>query len=119
MFDDPAKTSYSKSPEDKGVIGVIQMINKVSYDGQLEAFDEEDVQVMDLFAKFVGPKLAHSSMLNKSSQSGKEGSSDEAHLALGAPGADEFKKRSSDGQSRQPAMDGLQELDEDDEEAEG
>jgi len=116
VFDDPSKTAYNRSPEDKGVIGVIQMINKVSYDGQLEAFDEDDVEVMDLFAKFVGPKLALSSLMNKSSSSGKEGSSDEALLSLG--GADEFKKRSSDGQSRQPAMDGLQEMDED-EEAEG
>ena len=30
-----------------------------------EFFDEQDVEVMDLFAKFVGPKLAHSSMLKK------------------------------------------------------
>mmetsp|Transcript_75093 Transcript_75093/g.212394 ORF Transcript_75093/g.212394 Transcript_75093/m.212394 type:complete len:483 (-) Transcript_75093:144-1592(-) len=45
------------------VIGVIQMINKVSFDGQLECFDDADVEVMELFAKFVAPKLATSSML--------------------------------------------------------
>jgi len=84
MFDDPAKASFKRNPEDMGVIGVIQMINKVSYDGQLEYFDEQDIEVLDLFAKFVGPKLAHSFLLKKDSHSGKEGSVDEASLALGA-----------------------------------
>lgn len=45
------------------VIGVIQMINKQSFDGQLEAFDDADIEVMEMFAKFVGPKLTNSSML--------------------------------------------------------
>merc|ERR1712110_272135 len=45
--------------------GVIQMINKQSFDGQLEAFDEADIEVMEMFAKFVGPKLTNSSMLIK------------------------------------------------------
>jgi len=94
MFDDPAKTSFKRNPEDLGVIGVIQMINKVSYDGQLEFFDEQDIEVMDLFAKFVGPKLAHSSMIKKDSHSGKEGSHDEAHLALGAGEVEDFKGES-------------------------
>lgn len=83
MFDDPAKTSFKKHADDNGVIGVIQMINKTSYDGQLEFFDERDVEVMELFAKFVGPKLAQSSMLKKESDTlGKDGSHDEAHMAL-------------------------------------
>jgi GAF domain-containing protein len=83
MFHDPATSGfYSKNPEDKGVVGVIQMINKVSYDGQLESFDEQDVEVMDMFSKFVGPKLASSNMLRKDTH-GKEGTSDEATLALG------------------------------------
>lgn len=83
MFDDPGKTSFKRSADDNGVIGVIQMINKVSYDGQLEFFDERDVEVMELFAKFVGPRLAQSSMLKKDSDhKGKDGSHDEAHLAL-------------------------------------
>jgi len=87
MFDDPS-TGYlahgRKHTRSDGrvVIGVIQMINKVSYDGQLDFFDEQDVEVMELFSKFVGPKLALSSMLKKDNH-GKEGSMDEAHLALG------------------------------------
>merc|ERR1719442_93129 len=47
---------------DGSVSGVIQMINKVSPDGTYEVFDEADVEVMELFAKFVGPKLTQSSM---------------------------------------------------------
>jgi GAF domain-containing protein len=47
------------------VVGVIQMINKVSYDGQLESFDEQDIEVMELFSKFVGPKLTNSAMLQR------------------------------------------------------
>ena len=30
---------------------------QVAYDGQLEYFDDEDVEIMELFASFVGPKL--------------------------------------------------------------
>jgi len=81
MFHDPTTSgNYIKNPEDKGVVGVIQMINKVSYDGQLESFDDQDVEVMDMFSKFVGPKLAG---MAKKDTHGKEGSSDEATLALG------------------------------------
>lgn len=47
------------------VIGVIQMINKVSYDGDLQPFLDEDVEVMELFAKIVGPKLTASSMVQR------------------------------------------------------
>ena len=34
---------------------------QVAYDGQLEYFDDEDVEIMELFASFVGPKLKPSS----------------------------------------------------------
>jgi len=79
------------------VIGVIQMINKVSFDGQLEIFDESDVDVMELFAKFVGPKLAMSTMLaRRSSESVQQR---EAEVALGKPAPldapGEKKRRSS------------------------
>lgn len=63
------------------VIGVIQMINKVSYDGQLECFDDGDVEIMELFAKFVGPKLAQSSMMTRFASERLERT--EAELALG------------------------------------
>jgi adenylate cyclase len=39
------------------VVGVIQMINKTSYDGQLETFADEDIEVMEMFAKFVTPRF--------------------------------------------------------------
>jgi GAF domain-containing protein len=111
MFDDSGNT-FRHSAEDKGVVGVIQMINKVCYDGQLEYFDEQDIEVMELFAKFVGPKLSHSSMLKKDQHSGKEGSVDEAHLALGEVQVDEFKGHASKRMS-DVAMDAFQEEEED------
>mmetsp|Transcript_43251 Transcript_43251/g.100920 ORF Transcript_43251/g.100920 Transcript_43251/m.100920 type:complete len:447 (+) Transcript_43251:44-1384(+) len=61
------------------VVGVMQMINKVAYDGQLEYFDEEDVEIMQLFASFVGPKLTSSTLAT-----GKEKTHvPEGKLALG------------------------------------
>lgn len=83
MFMDGGDTDISEArPEMKrSVIGVIQMINKVSFDGQLEFFDDADVQVMELFAQFVGPKLAHSSMLAR--RHSEHGEQKEAELALG------------------------------------
>jgi GAF domain-containing protein len=115
MFDDPAKVSHRKNPDDSGVIGVIQMINKVSFDGQLEFFDEADVEVMELFAKFIGPKLANSSSLKKDSGAVKEGSYDEAHLSLPALEGEQIKsgqsaKRAS--MSASLAMDAVGEMDE-------
>lgn len=65
---------------DNKVIGVIQMINKVSFDGQTEIFDEQDVEVMELFAQTVGPKLALSSMLSKRGNQNSERK--EAEMAL-------------------------------------
>lgn len=84
-----------KPPEPgENVVGVIQMINKVSYDGQLEIFDETDIQVMELFAKFVGPKLVHSSMVSsRRNGGGDQPEKKEGEVALGraaqAPDAEE------------------------------
>mmetsp|Transcript_20865 Transcript_20865/g.58893 ORF Transcript_20865/g.58893 Transcript_20865/m.58893 type:complete len:462 (+) Transcript_20865:101-1486(+) len=61
IFGDANSKMHEKA--DKAVMGVIQMINKVSYDGHLECFNEEDVDIMELFSKFVGPKLTDSSTL--------------------------------------------------------
>merc|ERR1712007_418477 len=44
----PIFSSGKKEDANNRVVGVIQMINKVSYDGQLESFDESDVEVMEL-----------------------------------------------------------------------
>jgi len=109
IFADPT-TSYKN--DGSGVIGVMQMINKLSYDGQLEFFDEQDVEVMDLFAKFVGPKLAVSSLAKKEQKAGKEGSTDEAHLALGASENQEFKVG---GKRMSATMDSFGECDEEEE----
>lgn len=83
-----------KGPEN-GVIGVIQMINKVSYDGQLEIFDENDIQVMELFAKFVGPKLAHSSMMCS-----KQPEKKEAEMALGKLAVPEMEDKGERARKR-------------------
>jgi len=83
--------------ESDKVIGVIQMINKVSFDGQLEIFSEEDVEVMELFAKTVGPKLALSSMLARRHSENPE--KKEADMALGKSdmGSGSAHKRNSNG----------------------
>merc|ERR1719163_430682 len=52
MFDDPSGGHFAHGrkhtrPDGRVVIGVIQMINKVSYDGQLDFFDEQDVEVTE------------------------------------------------------------------------
>lgn len=65
---------------EREVVGVIQMINKVSYDGQLEYFDDDDIEIMQLFATFVGPKLSHSSLMATK----KEEHKSEGQMALGS-----------------------------------
>lgn len=68
------------------VIGVIQMINKQSYDGQLEAFEAADIEIMELFAKFVSPQLQGSSLVVSRKALGESmdaGPLTEGELALG------------------------------------
>eukprot|EP00929_Paragymnodinium_shiwhaense_P108135 TRINITY_DN74455_c0_g1_i1.p1 TRINITY_DN74455_c0_g1~~TRINITY_DN74455_c0_g1_i1.p1 ORF type:complete len:482 (+),score=95.63 TRINITY_DN74455_c0_g1_i1:197-1642(+) len=79
MFSDPS--GAAGGAHENNCIGVIQMINKVSYDGQLEFFDDADVEVMILFSKFVGPKLVHSAMLSGQHRQ-MENVSSEAELGL-------------------------------------
>lgn len=45
------------------VLGVLQVINKQSYDGLPEAFDQSDIEVLEVFAACVTPKLTASSTL--------------------------------------------------------
>lgn len=47
------------------VDGVIQLVNKVLYDGQLGSFDDVDVSTMESFARIVGPKLTNCAMVTK------------------------------------------------------
>eukprot|EP00451_Oxyrrhis_marina_P018849 CAMPEP_0204331298 /NCGR_PEP_ID=MMETSP0469-20131031/15595_1 /ASSEMBLY_ACC=CAM_ASM_000384 /TAXON_ID=2969 /ORGANISM="Oxyrrhis marina" /LENGTH=440 /DNA_ID=CAMNT_0051314271 /DNA_START=24 /DNA_END=1346 /DNA_ORIENTATION=+ len=42
------------------VVGVIQMINKIEFDGEVGAFPEEDVRLIETFAKFLAPRVAKS-----------------------------------------------------------
>jgi len=60
-------------------LGVVQLINKVSYDGQLEYFDDDDIDIMQLFSSFVGPKLVTSSLMHPAESS----PTSEGALALG------------------------------------
>jgi len=104
------------------VIGVIQMINKVSYDGQLEYFDESDIQVMELFAKFVGPKLSHSSFRSKRHSNldgGTHGEKSEGEMALGAVKA-HLDPQHHDGHAHRPSnVPAMEVLGEDAEDEEG
>ena len=45
-------------------IGVIQMINKIDFDEEIGVFLDEDVEVLETFAKFVGEKLHASTLLS-------------------------------------------------------
>mmetsp|Transcript_80659 Transcript_80659/g.202943 ORF Transcript_80659/g.202943 Transcript_80659/m.202943 type:complete len:470 (-) Transcript_80659:223-1632(-) len=44
-------------------LAVIQMINKMEFDGATGKFDDEDIQVMETFSTFVASKLEHSALL--------------------------------------------------------
>merc|ERR1719460_530901 len=61
--------------------GVVQLINKTEFDGQVGVFDEEDVNVIDTFSSFVGTKLQHSSLFRR-----KGPAISEAGAAFGTPG---------------------------------
>eukprot|EP00747_Dinoflagellata_sp_TGD_P168769 gnl/TRDRNA2_/TRDRNA2_195938_c0_seq1.p1 gnl/TRDRNA2_/TRDRNA2_195938_c0~~gnl/TRDRNA2_/TRDRNA2_195938_c0_seq1.p1 ORF type:complete len:490 (+),score=110.11 gnl/TRDRNA2_/TRDRNA2_195938_c0_seq1:73-1542(+) len=50
------------------VLAVIQMINKMEFDGEVGRFDEEDLQVMETFSTFVSPKLEGSKLLDLAGQ---------------------------------------------------
>mmetsp|Transcript_103935 Transcript_103935/g.237945 ORF Transcript_103935/g.237945 Transcript_103935/m.237945 type:complete len:450 (+) Transcript_103935:49-1398(+) len=45
------------------VIGVIQMINKIDFDGETGQFHDDDVKIMETFARFIGPRVAASGFL--------------------------------------------------------
>lgn len=64
------------------VLAVIQMINKMEFDGEVGKFDEEDVQVMETFATFVASRLEGSTLLEKSS-SKKDAGDNEGAKAFG------------------------------------
>lgn len=66
------------------VLAVIQMINKMEFDGCIGKFDDEDIQVMETFATFVASKLETSSLLGGSS-GGQAASGNEASAAFGGP----------------------------------
>mmetsp|Transcript_19864 Transcript_19864/g.48714 ORF Transcript_19864/g.48714 Transcript_19864/m.48714 type:complete len:431 (-) Transcript_19864:172-1464(-) len=44
-------------------LGVIQMINKIEFDGEIGVFNADDVQVLETFARFIGPKVTKASLL--------------------------------------------------------
>jgi len=69
------------SRRSRTAIAVVQMINKMEFDGEVGKFDEEDVQLMETFATFVASRLElSSSLLNKQNNSSKES---EAGAAFG------------------------------------
>merc|ERR1719238_2041076 len=52
--------------QQKRVLAVIQMINKKEFDEVVGTYNEDDVQIMETFAKFVGSKLQHSNLVSES-----------------------------------------------------
>jgi GAF domain-containing protein len=67
-------------PNAGNVLAVIQMINKMEFDGEVGRFDEEDIEVMTSCTQFISSKLEGSSLLEKMSQ--KEVEQSEGHLAF-------------------------------------
>merc|ERR1712083_969899 len=59
----PVLRRVTNTHNDNRVLAVIQMINKMEFDGAVGRFDEEDVQVMETFSTFVASKLEGSSLL--------------------------------------------------------
>lgn len=59
----PVLRRLTNTHGDNRVLAVIQMINKMEFDGAVGRFDEEDVQVMETFSTFVASKLEGSSLL--------------------------------------------------------
>merc|ERR1719253_1080831 len=66
----------SDKDDDKGTTyGVIQMINKIEFDGQIGVFDDDDVNVIETFSRFVATKLSHSSLFKRKDKDKAEGAS--------------------------------------------
>mmetsp|Transcript_28821 Transcript_28821/g.61432 ORF Transcript_28821/g.61432 Transcript_28821/m.61432 type:complete len:108 (+) Transcript_28821:3-326(+) len=48
--------------------GVIQMINKLEFDGEIGRFTADDVEVLETFARFIAPKVGRASLLTGDSK---------------------------------------------------
>lgn len=59
---------HFRSAGSGSVLAVIQMINKMEFDGEVGKFDEEDIQVMETFATFVAGKLEGSALVESHSK---------------------------------------------------
>merc|ERR1719353_2824260 len=57
------------------VYGVVQLINKTEFDGQVGIFDDDYVNVIETFAAFTGTKLRTSSLFRKTKSHDSEGAS--------------------------------------------
>jgi GAF domain-containing protein len=55
--------------------GVVQLINKTEFDGQVGIFDEDDVNVIETFATFTGTKLRTSSLFRTAKAKDSEATS--------------------------------------------
>jgi adenylate cyclase len=84
------------------VLAVIQMINKMEFDGAVGKFDDEDVQVMETFATFVASRLEGSSLMEKTSHR-KDESETEGHMAFDTLPDEHKHGKSSHHHSANPA----------------
>lgn len=99
---------------DGSILAVIQMINKMEFDGEVGKFDDEDVQVMETFATFVASKLEGSSLLSTAET---RQSHNEASMAFGAnlsPKQDDSAMKFDKRKSSHMEKSSFQECDEDD-----
>eukprot|EP00929_Paragymnodinium_shiwhaense_P019376 TRINITY_DN13235_c0_g1_i1.p1 TRINITY_DN13235_c0_g1~~TRINITY_DN13235_c0_g1_i1.p1 ORF type:complete len:500 (-),score=152.00 TRINITY_DN13235_c0_g1_i1:233-1732(-) len=76
----PVMKRFGSHGKENACLAVIQMINKMEFDGEVGKFDDEDVQVMETFATFVATKLQNSHLLGGDSSSKPQS---EASVAFG------------------------------------
>merc|ERR1712167_382548 len=66
------KENETVDDEEKEVFGVVQMINKTEFDGQVGVFDEDDINVIETFASLVGAKMKNSSLFRQKGKAQSE-----------------------------------------------
>ena len=84
----------SEAEDGKTVFGVVQLINKTEFDGQVGIFAEDDTDVIETFASFTGSKLLNSGLFKRHSVVSEAGAafgeSNKPKRASGHPGQHEI-----------------------------
>merc|ERR1712196_652235 len=71
----PIMADDQESEGGKALFGVVQLINKTEFDGEVGIFAEDDTTVIETFASFTGSKLQNSSLVKRAAPVVTEGAS--------------------------------------------